>query len=238
MEKKFLTKYKINSDYSEFFNKNRIDYIENFLDDLEQKKIVFVPERLNIFKALGNKISKSKVMILGMDPYKQKDVATGIAFEVEEKNWNSKKVNNSLKNILKLIYFSYFNKYENINFIRDEIDRGKFEILPPNEIFKSWNKQGVILLNTALTTELEKSGVHLKQWQVFIEDLLKYITDKNNKLIYFLWGQNAQKFLEFTKNNKKYLSNHPAICGNMKNPKDFMNNKCFKETKEIINWLK
>lgn len=234
--KNFLKKYNINNDFENFFDEKKIEKIENFLDDMEKNNIKYVPERENIFKVLDEKIENIKILILGMDPYKQKGVATGLAFEVKENSWCNKSVNTSLKNILKLIYFSYTEKIESIERIRDYIKTEKFLIKSPDKIFDIWKNQGVFLLNTALTTKEDKSGEHLKFWKDIISELVEYISKKNTNIIYFLWGNNAQEFKKYVYKGSFYECNHPAICGNLKNDKDFMNSKCFIETKSLINW--
>lgn len=233
---KFLEKYNINSEYFDFFNDEKIKMIETFINNMEYKNIKYVPKRNNIFKALNKSISSKKIVILGMDPYKQKNTATGFAFEVEEEEWESKKINTSLKNILKLIYFSYNMEYKSIEEIRKEIKEKKFLIKNPKEIFKDWDQQGVLLLNTALTTEENISGKHIKFWKEITTELIEYISIKNNDIIYFLWGKDAQEYRKNIKEGILYESNHPAICGNLKNIKDFMNSKCFINTKSLIKW--
>jgi len=233
----FLLKYNIDSTYKDFFRVDRIEKIEGFLNLLENTKTSFVPKREHIFKALNSNLNKIKVCILGMDPYKQIDVATGLAFEVELSNWENKKINTSLKNILKLIYFSYYGERKDICDIREEIRQEKIQVLEPNKIFKYWSEQGVLLLNTALTTEMNISGKHLGFWKEITGDLIEYISKRNEKIKYFLWGKKAQEYEKYIYNGEIFKSKHPAICGKLKDKEDFMRSECFIETKKIINWL-
>lgn len=99
-----------------------------------------------------------------------------------------KKVNTSLKNILKLIYKNYTGKYLDINEIRKEIKEGNFEILTPDKLFSSWEKQGVFLINSALTTETNIAGAHHSFWEKITEALLTYISLKNENITYFFMG--------------------------------------------------
>ncbi|NLK62657.1 MAG: uracil-DNA glycosylase [Fusobacteria bacterium] len=232
----FFIKYNIHLDFKEFFTEEYITKIENFLDNLEGEKIEFVPKREDIFKVFNVSISSIHILIMGMDPYRQKNVATGLAFEVLYDNWDHKEINSSLKNILKLLYYSYENKIKNIDYIRDDINQNKFLINKPDKLFKLWKESGVFLINSALTTILNKSGSHLQFWNEIIENLITYISTKNPNIIYFLWGKNAQNFEKQIKFGTIYKSNHPAICGNLSNKNDFMNSKCFFHTKDLINW--
>lgn len=232
----FLKKYKIHSDYEEFFTINKVIKIENFIKDMEIKNINYTPKKDKIFRALGSKINSRKVCILGKDPYFQEGVATGLAFEVDKESWDDPEVNTSLKNILKLIYKTYVGKLEDISTIRNEINNNKFSILSPNKLFESWNEQGVLLLNTALTTVVGKAGEHHVFWDKIIRELIQYISTKNNNIIYFLWGKDAEIFEKEIMSGDIIKHNHPAICGNLSNEKDFLNGKSFENTAHMINW--
>ena len=229
---KFLEDNKIHDSYHEFFTLDMIKDIDEIINTISN----YTPLKKNIFKVFKDDLSKMKVVLLAMDPYPQKGVATGLAFEVEKDSWMDKGVNTSLKNIVKLIYKTYRGDIPTIDRLRKEIIDKTFDILPPNELFKSWKSQGVLLLNTALTVEVGNSGSHIKLWSNFTEKLIKFIEEKNNNLIFLLWGTKAQKYKKFIKSSIIIEHNHPAICGNLKNPKDFLNGDSFFKTKNIIQW--
>ena len=234
---KFLRENNIHNDYLEFFTVDRVSKIENFINRMEIQKIKFVPKREYIFKAFTDSISSRKVCLLGKDPYFQPDVATGLSFEVKKNSWMDPEVNASLKNILKLIYKTYTGSIKDINEIRHEIESNNFVILSPDKIFESWKEQGVLLINSALTTIENESGKHHKFWNSFTEDLIEYISVRNKNIIFLLWGKDAQIFEKNIKNGIIIKHNHPAICGSLENEADFMNGKSFEDTREIINWL-
>lgn len=229
----FINSYDIHEEYKDFFTTDIVTAITNFIE----KETQYTPIKKNIFKALQYPISNLKVCILGQDPYPQPNVATGLAFEVESKSWNDKSINASLKNIVKLIYNSYTGNSKEINEIRAEINEGIFKILPPDKLFKSWTNQGVLLLNTALTTELDnpKSSKHINFWKPIIKNLIKYITLKNTNITFLLWGNEAILYEKYILNGNVIKHNHPAIP--TKSEKTFLNGKSFIETKNIINWL-
>ena len=233
----FLSKRNISLDYLDFFTLDKIETISNFINSLNLNKINYVPNEENIFKALSNSVNNIKICLIGKDPYFQPGVATGLAFEVNKDSWLDPEVNTSLKNMLKLIYKSYTDNYLDINEIREKIRLKEFKILAPNEIFKSWQNQGVLLLNAALTTVEGDSGRHHKFWNQITEKILEYISLKNSHIIYLLWGKDAQIFEKNLKSGTIIKHNHPAICGDLSNENDFMNGKSFQETKHIINWL-
>ena len=229
---KFLKDNKIHDSYHEFFTLEVIQEIEKIMEVISN----YTPVKADIFKVFRDDLSKVKVVLLAMDPYPQKGVATGLAFEVEKDSWMDKGVNTSLKNMMKLIYKTYMGEVPSIDKLRQEINDKTFDILPPNELFKSWESQGVLLLNTALTVEVGNSGSHIKLWGNFTKKLIGFIEEKKNNIIFLLWGAKAGKYKKYIEKSKIIEHNHPAICGNLKNPKDFLNGESFEKTRDLIQW--
>lgn len=232
----FMNKYNIDESYRDFFNIEKVSNIQNFINNLNFESKEYTPSEEKIFRALEMKVEDIKVCILGKDPYFQKGVATGLAFEVNKDSWNDESINTSLKNILKLIYKTYTGEIKDINYIRKMIENNKFKILAPSLLFKNWMKQGVLLLNSSLTTLVGNSGMHHKFWTPIIKELIEYISSKNNNITYLLWGNDAIIFEKNILNGNIVKHNHPAIVGKLDNPNDFMNGKSFENTKDIVNW--
>lgn len=233
----FMEKYNIHEDYYDFFTVEKVTAINSFIKCMEIRKIEYIPKNEYIFKALRSSISSRKVCILSNEPYSQGEIATGLAFEVKNTSWVNHEINISLKNILKLLYKTYNGKMEDIEKIRKEISHNEFNILPPNELFKSWEKQGVLLLNSSLTAIEEKTGEHNKFWHPFTRDLMEYISAKNENMVYLLWGKDAEQFEKNILNGEIIKSNHPAKGGHSEGEKDFLKGDFFEKTKDIINWL-
>ena len=233
----FMEKYNIHEDYYDFFTVEKVTAINSFIKCMEIRKIEYIPKNEYIFKALRSSISSRKVCILSNEPYSQGEIATGLAFEVKNTSWVNHEINISLKNILKLLYKTYTGKMEDIEKIRKEICHNEFNILPPNELFKSWEKQGVLLLNSSLTAIEEKTGEHNKFWHPFTRDLMEYISKKNENIVYLLWGKDAEQFEKNILNGEIIKSNHPAKGGHSEGEKDFLKGDFFEKTKDIINWL-
>ena len=233
----FMEKYNIHEDYYDFFTVEKVAAINSFIKCMEIRKIEYIPKNEYIFKALRSSISSRKVCILSNEPYSQGEIATGLAFEVKNTSWVNHEINISLKNILKLLYKTYNGKMEDIEKIRKEISHNEFNILPPNELFKSWEKQGVLLLNSSLTAIEEKTGEHNKFWHPFTRDLMEYISAKNENIVYLLWGKDAEQFEKNILNGEIIKSNHPAKGGHSEGEKDFLKGDFFEKTKDIINWL-
>ena len=233
----FMEKYNIHEDYYDFFTVEKVTAINSFIKCMEIRKIEYTPKNEYIFKALRSSLSSRKVCILSNEPYSQGEIATGLAFEVKNTSWVNHEINISLKNILKLLYKTYNGKMEDIEKIRKEIGHNEFSILPPDELFKSWEKQGVLLLNSSLTTIAEKKGEHNEFWHPFTRELMEYISTKNENIVYFLLGKDAEQFEKNILNGEVIKSNHPAKGGHLEGEKDFLKGDFFEKTKDMINWL-
>lgn len=148
------------------------------------------PAAEDIFKALRLcPPSKVRVIILGQDPY-HNGAATGLAFA----NAGEGSLSPSLRVIRKELVESYGED---------------FELNPDLEY---WAKQGVLLLNTALTVVEGKPGSHLEIWKPFIEEFLEVVTSNITGVIYMLWGAKAQAWETFDMKTFNYVltAPHPA----------------------------
>lgn len=229
----------IDDSWKGFLTKEVIDElakIENYVGN------DYTPESSKVLRFMGLDLNKMKVVILGQDPYKPLGVATGRSFESANLyNWNDKFRQVSLKNIVRLIYKSLNNieDYEDIpsyKEITSKIVNGDFNIKEPKEWFNSLEKQGVLFLNTTLTCRIGVSNSHKSSWDNFSKKLITYISTENPELYWFLWGKEAISNKEFIENGKVYTSNHPMMCSE-KYEDDFLKGECFKDTKNIIDWL-
>lgn len=229
----------IHNSWNEFLTNEIVEELNN----IEQKIGKNInPEQCNVLRFLQSDLQNIKAAILGQDPYPEKGRATGRAFEVGDlHSWNDKFRQVSLKNIMRLIYKGYndINDYKDIkkfSEIQEEIKAGTFKVLPPNEIFSSWEKQGVLMLNTYLSVESGITGSHIAIWEPFSIKLLEFISNENKNINWFLWGKQAEDKKKYIKNGTFYISRHPMMCSE-KYEDDFLRNNCFKDTMNIINWL-
>ncbi|MCU4174983.1 uracil-DNA glycosylase [Carboxylicivirga sp. N1Y90] len=212
--------------------------IENKLKD--QEAVTPLPERVLHF--MTRDVKNAKVVIIGQDPYPQEGVATGRAFEVGTlKSWHSTFRNTSLKNIVRALYFADTGNYLTFNQIKPQLQTGglfdqMFQLLEPDELFKYWEEQGVLLLNTSFTCEVGVPGSHAKIWSEFTKQLLSYIDQKNENLNWFLWGNHAKEITAHLTLKNKYVTNHPMICKEGESDFLFGNTKPFVETSQLIDW--
>ena len=202
----------------------------------------FTPLPQNVLRFLSLDLMAVKVLILGQDPYPQPGRATGRAFEVGGlQSWLEPFENASLRNIVRAIYKAYEGDILSFNQVREKIQNSLFEpsftILPPHKLFKSWEEQGVLLLNTAFTCELDKPGSHSKLWQPFTLALLAYINANNPQITWFIWGAHAEKVVRGMCISNKLVNAHPMLAVKKESDMVYGSLNPFFETKLMVNWL-
>lgn len=163
----------------------------------EYESNIIIPNKgsplfFKVFKDLQP--SKIKVVILGQDPYPQEGVYTGYAFD----NANSLELSPSLRNIFREINRSFPIKDE--LFLMDDWDLSR------------WVRQGVFLVNTALTVIKDKPGSHLSLWKPFTIEWIKRLSEYKDDLIWMLWGNKAQEFEQYINNKTNIVikAGHPS----------------------------
>lgn len=156
------------------------------------------PPKDLVFKAFKLcSLKDCKIVFLGQDPYAQKGVATGILFG------NSlDTIEENLSPSLQVI------KEASIDYTRPH----NYPIEFDNSL-ESWAKQGILMINSALTVEMNKIGSHTNQWRPFISNLLTKLSAYQPGIIYVLFGQQAQTFEPYIKKSGNYIlkENHPAF---------------------------
>ena len=175
------------------------------------------PEKENIFKAFSlTKIDNLKVVILGQDPYHGAGQAQGLAFSTPSNIKNPL----SMQNILKEI--------------NDDLQKPSICI---DGDLTSWAKQGVLLLNSVLTVEEAKAASHKNLgWEVFTDNIIKYISQNCEKIIFLLWGTPAIKKSSLIDKNKHHIltSVHPSPLSSYRG---FFGCKHFSQTNDILKSL-
>lgn len=164
--------------------------------EVEYKRKPICPMQGDVFKAFKLcPYDDLKVVMLGQDPYPQKGVATGLLFgnkkEVDEENLSP-----SLQ-IVKEAAINLEIPHKSIIF---------------DQTLESWAKQGILMINTALTVEMNRIGSHVMLWRPFVANLLKKLSENETGIIYVLFGKQAQTFKPYI--NKQFNiileENHPA----------------------------
>lgn len=153
------------------------------------------PDKSDIFKAFRLcPYNECKAVFIGQDVYPQKGVATGILFgnrqETKEENLSP-----------------------SLRIIRDaSID---LHITHYGVIFdptlESWARQGILMINSALTCELNKAGSHINMWRPFMLKFLQRFSERTTGIVYVLFGSQAQTLKPYIgKNNHILVTEHPA----------------------------
>lgn len=174
----------------EEFKKNYFKKLQDFLDGEYSKEEIY-PLREDIFNAFKKTSYEAvKVVILGQDPYPNPDQAHGLAFSVTQDFIAScGRFPVSLNNIFKEINKAYPNK----------------KLTRADGCLCRWAKQGVLLLNTALTVRHDSAGSHLKEWKKFTSTVIEKIAQREKPVIFILWGNDAKAYknLIYTGNAQK-----------------------------------
>lgn len=161
-----------------------------FVKEQYRTKQVFPPYK-NIFDALRfTDYDDVKVVILGQDPYHGLGEAHGLSFSVRE----NVKMPPSLQNIFKELY-------DDLGIKRTKSD------------LTDWAKEGVLLLNSIMTVEKDKPLSHKdKGWEVFTDNIIGLLNEREEPVIFLLWGSFARskKVLINTKKHYVIESAHPS----------------------------
>lgn len=199
--------------WSEFFNAQDLDYLMDMLD--KSKKTIY-PSPENIFRVFEIAPKDIKVVILGQDPYYNPGQAMGLAFSVN----SDVKAPKSLINIFKEL-------------------KSDLGIERTNPDLTDWHKQGVFLLNTALSVPEMEPNKHKKYWKAFTDDLIRYLATRNPNIIYIMWGNNAKFYgtkikYYLNSNDLIHYSPHPSPLSAYQG---FFNSKPFSWTNQKLKEL-
>lgn len=189
----------INSEWKEHFFKCRDD-LYGISKTIQNKNDPMTPAKENIFAMFNSLNPKNiKVVIIGQEPYsgycnnilELKD--TGIAFSQHP----GESISPENKNIFKEIKRCY----------------PCFEAVNGN--LDHWVRQGVFLINSSLTRNLNSNGFdHSKNnlWLSFVVSTLRYINSVNNNVPFIVWGTSAKSIFDHSglKNAEKFISAHPS----------------------------
>lgn len=195
------------------------DYYKKLKEEIDKRyeTTTVFPEKQNIFKAFFlTKLDNLKVVILGQDPYHGFGQAQGLAFSTPANIKNPP----SMQNILKEI----------------QSDLGKKSICEDGDL-TPWAKQGVLLLNTILTVEEAKPKSHHNLgWEVFTDNIIKYISDNCEDTIFILWGSPAILKTKLIDRKKHHIltAPHPSPLSSYRG---FFGCKHFSQTNDILKSL-
>jgi len=195
IKQKLFNKFAINGwdkVFRSFVFSSDFDDIITKLWDLSNDNKKFTPPLKQVFRAFEEcPYDNLQVVIIGQDPYPQLGVADGISFSCS----NTNKLQPSLR------------------FILEEVNRTVYdnEVIIEDLDLKIWSNQGILMLNTALTTEVGNIGSHYDIWRPFTTYLLDWLNINKSELVYVYMGKKAEEWSSMTDDtNIKYFVKHPA----------------------------
>ena len=158
----------------------------------EYKTQTIYPNMYNIFNALHyTSYANTKAVIIGQDPYHGPNQAHGLSFSVLP----GVEPPPSLKNIFK------------------ELKNDLGCPIPQSGSLEKWAEQGVLLLNSVLTVRAGQPNSHRgKGWEIFTDQVIKTLNERETPVIFLLWGKNAQEIQRLITNSRHYkiLAPHPS----------------------------
>lgn len=190
------------------------DILNKLVKEVENGKR-FTPPIKQMFSAFDKcNYSDLKVVIVGQDPYPYLGVADGMAFSCSNENKPQASLRYMLKAVHKTVYLG------------EEYDH--------NPDLSHWAEQGILLLNTSLTTEIGKIGKHYDIWQPFIAFLIDILNAFNPGLVYIFMGKKAAELIDdVSNNNHKLVCTHPAFAA-YKSLEEWDCNDIFNKTSKLV----
>ena len=134
---------------------------------------------------------KTKVVILGQDPYHGPGQAQGLCFSVPNGIPHPPSLINIFKEMEKDVGIPY----------------------PKSGDLSPWAKQGVLLLNATLTVQAHQAGSHQgKGWEKFTDQIIQVLSDRFESIVFLLWGGYAKQKLKLIDGEKHCVltSGHPS----------------------------
>ena len=176
--------------FKDYPKRNELGITVDNINKKRQTATIYPPKEL-VFKVFDLPLQDIKVVILGQDPYHNPGQACGLSFSVND----GVPLPKSLINIYKELYD----------------DLGITPAKTGN--LEKWFKQGIFLLNSVLTVEEYSPASHSNVgWQDFTDYIIETISQKNNNVVFVLWGSYARskKTLIDSSRHKIIESPHPS----------------------------
>lgn len=175
-----------------FFTDGSADTVAAKIDTTLEAGGQVLPAPTQIFSALTlTPLESVKVVILGQDPYPTPGDAHGLAFSYR----GQRRLPASLRTILA------------------EMAEDLQVPMPKAGDLSAWARQGVLLLNTALTVEAGLAGAHLKfGWSALVDQAIAAVSERQAAVAFLLWGGAARKRAELVDRTKHLVieSGHPS----------------------------
>ena len=184
------------------------------IDEIYGSGEVYPPKEC-IFRVFEMDVKDIRILLLGQDPYHGPNQANGLSFSSNEK------IPPSLKNIYKELTLEFPER--NYKFTTGNLEEWFY-------------REKIFLLNSSLTVQKGKAGSHMKKWEAFTNDVIKYISEQNDNCVFLLLGNYAKSKEVFIKNKSKIVMEvHPSPLA-----RGFIGSNVFKRVEAIleeeVNW--
>ena len=190
---------------------------ENYIFDIDEhycgKEEVY-PKKEDLFKVFEMDVREIKVLLLGQDPYHGPGQAHGLSFSVP----NGIAIPPSLRNIYKELQIEfperkYIFKYGNL---------------------ENWfYREKIFLLNASLSVIKGKPGSMMKLWEEFTNDVIKFVSEQNQKCVFLLLGNFAKAKEKFIADKDRIIKGvHPSP---LSAAYGFFGSNIFKQVEEKLN---
>ncbi|MDA5282863.1 uracil-DNA glycosylase [Streptomyces sp. NPDC054904] len=171
----------------------------------------YLPSGANVLRAFQQPFDEVRVLIVGQDPYPTPGHAMGLSFSVAP---DVQPVPPSLDNIFRELH----------------TDLGMPR--PANGDLTPWTRQGVLLLNRALTTAPRKTGGHRgKGWEAVTEQAIRALAARGKPLVSVLWGRDARNLRPLLGELPAVESVHPSP---MSAANGFFGSRPFSRTNDLL----
>ena len=173
------------------FSDERYKKIRAFLLEEYRRHVVY-PDMYDIFNCFRyTPFSNVKVVLLGQDPYHNEGQANGLCFSVKDGIPKPPSLENMMKEL-----------HEDLG----------CPIVKSGDLTK-WAKEGVLLMNTALTVRAHQANSHANcGWSWFTDAVISILSEQKNHLVFLLWGGNARRKKALIDQNKHLILEcaHPS----------------------------
>ena len=175
-----------------FFRNGSAEAVAAAIDDRIAAGAQVLPPPQDVFNAFRlTPLDRVKVVILGQDPYPTPGDAHGLAFSYR----GARRLPASLRVIL------------------SEMAAETGAPMPGTGDLTPWARQGVLLLNTALTVEAGRAGAHLKAgWSDLADQAIQAVSERRPAAVFLLWGAPARRRADLVDRSRHLVleSGHPS----------------------------
>jgi uracil-DNA glycosylase len=171
----------------------------------------YLPAGPNVLRAFQQPLDEVSVLIVGQDPYPTPGHAVGLSFSVAP---DVRPLPGSLENIFRELVADL------------GVPRPSSGDLTP------WTRQGVLLLNRALTTAPRRPAAHRgKGWEEVTEQAIRALAARDKPLVAILWGRDARNLRPLLGRLPAIESAHPSP---MSADRGFFGSRPFSRANEML----